>query len=151
MEKTINNDDLKIDIFGAKPIYNGKEKNKKINIIDSNENRINLSNNENYNLNKKEKEIQKLEEDKIIRKIIINKIYLYLCLLCIKNKKNTQNILLNEGIKVIKEKLDIINIFKNLYLDEIIIEKEKINDSEVIEMSEECKNNLEIVNKNKFK
>ena len=54
-------------------------------------------------------------------------------------------------MKVIKEKLDIINIFKNLCRDELFQENEKINESEIIEMSDSWKNNLEIVYKNKFK
>ena len=52
-----------------------------------------------------------------------------------------ENILINEGMKVITEKLDIINLFKKLVKDEIIQERENIiNDS--IEMSDECKANL---------
>ena len=39
-------------------------------------------------------------------------------------------------MKVIKEKLDIINIFKNLCRDELFQENEKINESEIIEMSD---------------
>ena len=44
-------------------------------------------------------------------------------------------------MKVITEKLDIMNLFKNLYRNEIIQEKE-INQEEIIEMSENCKVNL---------
>ena len=132
-------------------INNKLEKDIKINDINYNENKTNISNNENNNIDKKEKEIEKSEEDKIIQKIIINKFYLYLCFICIKKRKNIQNILLDEGMKVIKEKLDIINIFKNLCRDELYQEKEKINETEIIEMSDSCKNNLEIVYKNKFK
>ena len=45
-------------------------------------------------------------------------------------------------MKVITEKLDIMNLFKKLYIDEIIQEKVKIKDVK-IEMSEECKENLQ--------
>ena len=66
---------------------------------------------------------------------------IYLCFLCVRKRKNIQNILLDEGMKVITEKLDIMNLFKNLYRNEIIQEKE-INQEEIIEMSENCKVNL---------
>ena len=145
------NDNIKIDITKEVSINNKLEKDIKINDINYNENKTNISNNENNKIDKKEKEIEKSEEDKIIQKIIINKFYLYLCFICIRKRKNIQNILLDEGMKVIKEKLDIINIFKNLCRDELYQEKEKINETEIIEMSDSCKNNLEIVYKNKFK
>ena len=66
---------------------------------------------------------------------------IYLCFLCVRKRKNIQNILLDEGMKVITEKLDIMNLFKNLYRNEKIQEKE-INQEEIIEMSENCKVNL---------
>ena len=44
-------------------------------------------------------------------------------------------------MKVISEKLDIMNLFKKLYRDEILQEREIIKD-DIIEMSEECKSNL---------
>ena len=47
-----------------------------------------------------------------------------------------KNILLEESLRIISEKLDIINIFKQLYRGE------NINKNNIIEMSEECKQKL---------
>ena len=55
-----------------------------------------------------------------------------------RKRKNIHNILLKEGMKIIIEKLDIINLFIKIYKDEkkkdIIVGK-----NEFIEVSEECK------------
>ena len=82
------------------------------------------------------------EKKRIIKKVKVNKPCTYLCFLCVRKRKNVQNVLLDEGMKVITEKLDIMNLFKKLYIDEIIQEKVKIKDVK-IEMSEECKENLQ--------
>ena len=58
-----------------------------------------------------------------------------------RKRKNIQNILLDEGMKIIIEKLDIINLFKKLYRDEKIQSKIETKE-EIIEMSEDCKKNL---------
>ena len=65
---------------------------------------------------------------------------------CWRKRKNVNNILFDEAMKLINEKLDIFNIFK------IITESEKsldyLENQELIKMSEECINNLK---KSKFK
>ena len=68
----------------------------------------------------------------IIDKLVIDKCYSYFCF-C-KKKKPLSNILLNEGMKIIIENLDVQNLFKAVY------KREEIKDP--IEMSEECKSNL---------
>ena len=89
------------------------------------------------------------KEDKNEQSIvwIINKINLkYLliskcCCCCKKYKKNVYSLISNESMKLIKEKLDIINIFRNLY----IIENSNnvINKNfDSIKMSEECTKEL---------
>ena len=55
---------------------------------------------------------KKKEEGKIIHRIRENKFCTYCCFLCIRKRKNMQNVLLDEGMKVITEKLDILNLFK---------------------------------------
>ena len=82
----------------------------------------------------------------IIHKIENNKFCTYFCFLCVRKRKNIQNVLLDEGMKIITEKLDLMNIFKKIYRDEKLQEKENISNV-IIEMSEECKKNLMIVNK----
>ena len=81
----------------------------------------------------------------LIHKIENNKFCTYFCFLCVRKRKNIQNVLLDEGMKIITEKLDLMNIFKKLYRDEKLQEKENISD--VIEMSDKCKKNLMIVYK----
>ena len=77
----------------------------------------------------------------IINKIKVNKFCMYFCFLCVRKRKNMENALIDEGMKVITEKLDIMNLFKKLYRDELLQERENIKD-DIIEMSEECKANL---------
>ena len=76
----------------------------------------------------------------------MNKCCLYSCFCFARKTKNMQNILINEGMKIISEKLDIINIFKKVYR----IEKNNINnitEDEMFDMSEDCKNYLQDINK----
>ena len=131
-EITINNMNIK------KEKKHKRSKRKKENGLENNEN-INDNNND----IKKDEKIDKDEENRgIINKIKINKICIYLCFLCVRNRKNTENILLNEGKKLIIEKLDIRNIFKKLYRDD-----ENLNDEKGINMSETCKNSLQEIYK----
>ena len=86
------------------------------------------------------------EKSRIITKIKLNKCCLYLCFCYARKIKNIQNILINEGMKIISEKLDIINIFKKVYR----IEKNNINnitEDEMFDMSEDYKNYLKDFNK----
>ena len=50
-------------------------------------------------------------------------------------------------MNVITQNLDILNIFKKLFLDEKIQEKLKKEKDDSIKMSDECINNLSSVNK----
>ena len=81
------------------------------------------------------------EQKGIINKIKFNKFCTYFCFLCVRKRKNMENALIDEGMKIITEKLDIMNLFKKLYRDELLQEKENIKD-DIIEMSEECKAKL---------
>ena len=87
------------------------------------------------------------EKRGIIKRIKINKFCASLCFLCARKRKNMQNILLNEGMKIIIEKLDIINVFKKIYRDEKVQSKIETKE-EIIEMSDECKKNLHNLFKN---
>ena len=61
----------------------------------------------------KSKKYEKIEENKVIEKI--NSICL--CLICLKNKKrNIEKIYFEEGMKLIREKLDISNLFINSFI-----------------------------------
>jgi hypothetical protein len=52
-----------------------------------------------------------------------------------------ENILLDEGMRIIIEKLDIINIFKNLCKDDI-----DLSEKNIIKMSNNCIKGLEEIN-----
>ena len=89
----------------------------------------------------KQTEKENNEQRGLIKKIQVNRFCTSLCFLCMRKRKNIQNILLDEGMKIIIEKLDIINLFKKIYKDEK--KQDIINDkNEFIEMSDECKKNV---------
>ena len=113
-----------------------QNKNKKINTkfrrkthFESSKNVINEKNKFEYTkkssdekdyIEKSEIREQNISEEKfsknrnIIKKIKFNSLQFYFCFLCIRKFKNTQNALINEGMKLITEELDIRNLFKNM-------------------------------------
>ena len=124
--------------------FNGKEYNTiAINNCNSLEDKDKKKDNQNMDT-QRGSEMNK-DNQTLITKIKNNKFCTYFCFLCVRKRKNMQNVLLDEGMKIITEKLDLMNIFKKLYREEKLQEKENISD--VIEMSDECKKNLMIVYK----
>ena len=110
------------------------------NFIRRNINNINIIKNiDIYNYKNKGEEL----DGTIINKIKINKCCIYFCFLCVRKRKNMENILLDEGMRIIIEKLDIINIFKSLYRDDMGLKEEK-----VIIMSNNCIKRLNEINSN---
>ena len=99
----------------------------------------------NYNKeNDKNNEIIKWKRKrkrKIINKIKINRGYVYFCFFCIRKRKNLQNVLLDEGMKLIVERLDLRNLFRTIYKEE----KMHLNfaTGEFIQMSDDCKKKIE--------
>ena len=80
---------------------------------------------------------------------IIKKIKMNVCCYCFFTKKKNIDVnLLDEGMKVITERLDIMNLFVKLYAEEKIQEK-LLTELEAIQMSKECKHNLKIIKKEK--
>ena len=71
-------------------------------------------------------------------------IYFWFCFA--RKKKNIDNVLLDEGMRIIVDNLDIINIFKKIHSAEII-EKTLKARGNLIEMSEECKQKIHSLNK----
>ena len=143
----------KIAKFGlsAKPEYynalskfiNNKMKNKNTDnnskLYDKSDINIFNFNMNNMSYNENEETIK--ENMRIISNIKINRACIYCCFFYIKKRKNVQNILLNEGMKLIIEKLDLLNLFRTLFRDEKL--HEHIKGGEMIKMSENCKQNLE--------
>ena len=84
------------------------------------------------------------ESRKKISKLTFTKVDLYICFLCTRKRKKIQNVLIDEGMNLFSEKLDIINIFSKLMKIEDfenLARKEK-----TIEMSDECKKRMQDLN-----
>ena len=84
---------------------------------------------------------------KIVNKIKINKACLYCCFLFARKRKNLDNVLLDEGINLVCEKLDVLNLFDKIYKVEQTLEKVEENDIFEV-MSKECKIKLLSINNN---
>ena len=94
-------------------------------------------------MNYKEKNANGSPKRKIITEIRINRACLYICFFYVRKRKNLENILLNEGMKLIIEKLDLLNLFRTIYRDEKI--HLKIKNQDLINMSKKCKKNLDVM------
>ena len=63
------------------------------------------------------------------------------CFLFVRKRRNLDNVLLDEGINLICEKLDVLNLFDKIYKAEQT--QEKVEENDIYEvMSKECKMNL---------
>ena len=134
-----NNKDTNLDLK-KKESNEGSERP----IIEENNEQMNELN----NLKKNKVEIYarniKNEKDTIITKIKMN-----ICCYCFLSRKKSLDVnLLDEGMKVINEVLDIVNIFSKIYQNELIKDK-LLCDLNNILMSDTCKYNLDILRKEK--
>ena len=78
---------------------------------------------------------------RILEKINANIFCIYFCFCCSRKRKNVANILLDEAMNIIKYKLDIYNMFRNMYyIDDI----KQLNNYEYkdFEFSNDCKQKL---------
>ena len=80
---------------------------------------------------------------KKIDKIILPKVDIYLCFLCTRKRKNLQNVLLDEGMRMVSQNLDIINIFMNQMKFDSFMEQFGHNKNNQIALSDECKKGIE--------
>ena len=102
----------------------------------------NFSNSNPNEAKEKEKENDKdLKPKKIVNKIKINKCSICFCFLLVRKFNNMQNILLDEGMKLIMEKLDIRYLLKGIFKNDIIQERYDFKNMELI-MSDECKERI---------
>ena len=76
-------------------------------------------------------------KDTLIKRLQINGLCIYFCFFYARRRKNVQNILLDEGVRIIVEQLDLVNIFKKLYKEET--KEKKLKDTEIINMSNDCR------------
>ena len=128
------------DIFGTKDLFN----NNILSIEDRKEEIIQTEKNNLSNLKKTKTKKQEIETRNIITHIKVNKCWFYFFFLCAKKRKNVQNILLNEGMAVITQNLDVLNIFNKIYRDGKI---KDIIKNHTLKMSDECVNRLVKLNK----
>ena len=88
--------------------------------------KIDIVNDLNFNMNKNNQEekgkYKKNKNKEIINQITVNKFHYFLCFMCCR-KKDLNNLLLDEAIKIIIKKLDIFEIFRKIYKAEKIKNK----------------------------
>ena len=99
------------------------------------------------NINKCETNIKDEDnqnKENLISKIKIKRRFIYCGFLFIRKKRTVENVLLDEGMNIIKEKLDIFNIFDKVYRSEKI--HENLIKKELFKMSDECKKKLLSIN-----
>ena len=92
------------------------------------------------NLNELKKTVE-TRNSEIFEEIKINKFFIVFAFCCIRKRKNINNYVLDEGLKLIGKRLDVFNIFKRLYYDEKVQRSYMIGEEEFA-MSEECKEKL---------
>ena len=85
----------------------------------------------------------KMEKKNIISNIKLNYFCIYLCFFFARSRKNMDNILLNEGRRIIMKELDIINFFKKLFVIEDFLDYD-LN----VKMSNTCINCLHKLGEN---
>ena len=117
-----------------------KIKNIKNQIIPSGKTNINDLN-FNYCINPMKESDRKTKKN-IINKVKIGKFCTWFCFLCARKTNNMQNVLLDEGMRIIAEKLDILFLFRKMYRIDKIQEQIEYKD-EIINMSDKCKNKIQ--------
>ena len=104
---------------------------------------INIFNINMNNINYNKKDGIENGNENALYQIKTNYAFIYFCFCCARKRKNMQNILLDEGLKIIKKKLDILNLFKKIYKEEQ--NQENINKLNTIKMSDKCKRKLKLL------
>ena len=88
------------------------------------------------------------ESRNIVNKLKFETLQFYFCFLCIRKFKNQTNALIDEGMRLITEELDIRNLFKNMLRLEKLKEKYRLED--ILQMSDICKNKIAHIEKKKL-
>ena len=84
--------------------------------------------------------------DKELKNVYISN-WLICCFMCTSRKRNLNKILFEEGSKLITQRLEIMNMFNELHLIEVIRKKLGIEEKG-LNMSDRCKDHLQIYNMN---
>ena len=82
------------------------------------------------------------ENRNIVKKVRLNRACIYFWFCFVRRGKNTDNILINEGMDIISKKLDIFNIFEKIYKDD---QKNEPMLNKIFPMSDECKTGLKLL------
>ena len=148
----LNEEDINISKFNSNENLNLNKskkgrKRKKNHLIRSSfsrnliQNEIKDKNSKNFLESEQNKKTNK-KKVKIVKKIQFNSFCVYCCICCLRKRKIIQNILIEEGMKIISENLDIFNIFVRIQKGKkekqsLIKEKE-----DTIKMSDVCQAKL---------
>ena len=81
------------------------------------------------------------ESQNMVKKIEVNKFFVHCGFCCVRSVSNMNNTLLDEGMKLIMEHLDVFNIFRKLYIG-AKTQKEIKEKAIMVEMTDECKKNV---------
>jgi len=127
------------NIFGAKDLSNNNINYINSNNINSLEDRKEQTIQTDKSIKIAKAKMKELDKRNIITHIKLNKWCICFFFLCAKKRKNVQNVLINEGMSVITQNLDILNIFNKIYRDGKI---EDIIKNHTLKMSDECVNRL---------
>ena len=82
------------------------------------------------------------EENNFVTKVRLNRACIYLGFCFVRKRKITENVLLNEGMDLISKRLDIFNLFENIY--KVEQRKEPLTNT-IFPMFEECKTALQLI------
>ena len=80
---------------------------------------------------------KKKENNQVVNSVELNNYLIHLCFCFVRKRKNKNNVFLDEAMSIISEKLDILNLFRNICLQENA-QRKLGYEHEMIKMSEEC-------------
>ena len=86
-----------------------------------------------------------IDDRRIIDRIRINCGCIYFCFCFVRKRKNIQNVVFDEGMGIIIENLDILNVFKKIYYMNQLEENLKLN--EIFDMTDKCKIKIDYLDK----
>lgn len=142
-KKDESSSQAQVDIYQRKNksskrnLYEIKDKNDYINNLNA---VVDKEDEDERTYRKKNKETK--DDDKknknLLKKIQVNKFYIHCGFCCVRSISNLNNTLIDEGMKLVVEQLDILNIFRK-NLAESKREKQLKEKGIILEMSDECK------------
>ena len=128
---------VKSNTSSKRNINEDENKSNYINKLNSIDEKKDIKDNSKY-----ESEEDYLPGKNIINKIKVNKFFIHCGFCCVRSISNLNNTLLDEGMKLIAEQLDVFNIFRKLYIE--ARRERKIKEKSIrMEMSDECIKNIE--------